>query len=73
MRPPATRCCGKNDGEFAVLDYIVFSWIADIVIDGQHRGQGLGQWMMECMVMHPAISGTREKSRGKRVARCRAP
>jgi GNAT superfamily N-acetyltransferase len=42
----------------AVTDYTVFSWIADIVIDGQHRGQGLGKWMMERMVMHPSISGT---------------
>jgi len=42
----------------AVTDYTVFSWIADIVIDGRHRGQGLGKWMMECMVAHPGISGT---------------
>jgi GNAT superfamily N-acetyltransferase len=42
----------------AVTDYTVFSWIADLVIDGQYRGQGLGTWMMECIVAHPAIRGT---------------
>ncbi len=42
----------------AVTDYTVFSWIADIVIDAEHRGQGLGKWIMQCMVAHPAISGT---------------
>ena len=42
----------------AVTDYAVFSWIADLVIDSKYRGQGLGKWMMHCMVAHPAISGT---------------
>lgn len=42
----------------AVTDYTVFSWIADIVVDSNHRGQGLGTWLMQCMVAHPAISGT---------------
>jgi GNAT superfamily N-acetyltransferase len=42
----------------AVTDYTVFSWIADIVVAAEHRGQGLGKWIMQCMVDHPAIRGT---------------
>jgi GNAT superfamily N-acetyltransferase len=42
----------------AVTDYTVFSWIADIVVDSSYRGQGLGKWLMQCMVAHPAIGGT---------------
>lgn len=42
----------------AVTDYTVFSWIADIVVAADYRGQGLGKWMMECIVGHPAIAET---------------
>ncbi len=42
----------------AVTDYTVFSWIADIVIEPQCRSGGLGKWMMECIVAHPAIRHT---------------
>jgi GNAT superfamily N-acetyltransferase len=42
----------------AVTDYTVFSWIADIVIEQTYRSRGLGKWMMECIVAHPAISNT---------------
>ena len=41
-----------------VTDYTVFSWVADIVIDAPHRGQGLGKWMMNCIVEHPKIRHT---------------
>ncbi len=39
-----------------VTDYTVFCWIADIVVDSNYRGQGLGKWLMQCMVAHPDIS-----------------
>jgi GNAT superfamily N-acetyltransferase len=42
----------------AVTDYTVFSWLADIVIEPQHRGAGLGKWMMSCIVQHPLLQGT---------------
>lgn len=41
-----------------VTDYTVFSWIADIVIDPRYRSRGLGKWMMECVITHPAIQHT---------------
>jgi hypothetical protein len=41
-----------------VSDFTVFSWIADIVIDRDCRGRGLGKWMMRCIREHPAIAHT---------------
>jgi GNAT superfamily N-acetyltransferase len=41
-----------------VTDYTVFSWVADIVIDPQYRGKGLGRWMMNCITEHPSIRHT---------------
>lgn len=42
----------------AVTDHTVFSWIADLVIAPQYRQKGLGKWVMECIVTHPAIKNT---------------
>tara|TARA_Y100000588_G_scaffold132886_1_gene145641 strand:- start:1115 stop:1528 length:414 start_codon:yes stop_codon:yes gene_type:complete len=42
----------------AVTDSTTFTWVADIVVEPEFRGAGLGQWIMECLVAHPAIKGT---------------
>ena len=42
----------------AVTDSATFTWVADIVVEPEFRGAGLGQWIMECLVAHPAIEGT---------------
>ena len=42
----------------AVTDSATFAWLADIVVEPEFRGAGLGQWIMECLVSHPAIKGT---------------
>ena len=42
----------------AVTDSATFTWVADIVVEPEFRGIGLGQWIMECLVAHPAIEGT---------------
>ncbi len=52
-----------RDGEqigFAriVTDYTVFSWLSDLVIDDEYRGQGLGRWFLNCVLTHPEIAGT---------------
>ena len=41
-----------------VTDYTVFSWVADLVIEEAHRGQGFGQWMITFIVQHPALQRT---------------
>ena len=41
-----------------VTDHTVFSWLFDLVIAPEIRGQGLGRWLLQCILHHPAISGT---------------
>jgi GNAT superfamily N-acetyltransferase len=36
----------------AVTDYATFAWICDVVIAEEHRGRGLGKWIMECVLAH---------------------
>ncbi|MET4028492.1 GNAT family N-acetyltransferase [Marinobacter sp. KM021] len=42
----------------AVTDSATFTWVADIVVEPKFRGSGLGKWIMECLLVHPAIKGT---------------
>jgi GNAT superfamily N-acetyltransferase len=45
----------------AVTDKTVFSWIADVIIDEPHRGNGLGKWLLECILSHPDIKNTKQR------------
>ena len=38
-----------------VTDKTVFSWVLDVVIDERYRKNGIGQWLMECILEHPEI------------------
>ena len=42
----------------AVTDSATFTWVADIVVAPEFRGTGLGMWIMECLLVHPAIKAT---------------
>ena len=42
----------------AITDRTTFTWVADIVVEPEFRGAGLGKWIMECLLEHPAIKGT---------------
>ncbi|MCM3791293.1 GNAT family N-acetyltransferase [Domibacillus indicus] len=42
-----------------VTDKAVFSWVLDVVIDERYRKNGLGQWLMECILEHPEIKNTK--------------
>ena len=48
---------GKTQIGFAraVTDHATFAWIADVIIAPAHRGIGLGKWMMNCLLDHPAL------------------
>lgn len=41
-----------------VSDYTVFTWIDDLVIVDAYRRQGLGEWLLNCILNHPSISQT---------------
>lgn len=36
-------------------DRTVFGWVSNVIISSEFRGEGLGTWMMECVVYHPVI------------------
>ena len=38
-----------------VTDYATFAWLCDVFVLESHRGQGLGKWLVECAVAHPAL------------------
>ena len=37
----------------AVTDHATFAYLCDVIIAPEHRGQGLGKWIMECVLAHP--------------------
>ena len=39
----------------AVTDYSTFAYLCDVIIAPEHRGRGLGKWMIECVLAHPAM------------------
>ena len=43
----------------AVTDRAVFAYVADVFVLSEHRGRGLGVWLMEVMLGHPELQGLR--------------
>lgn len=42
-----------------VTDRATFAYLADIFIVEAYRGQGLGKWLIECILEHPELQGLR--------------
>ncbi|HLV99213.1 MAG TPA: GNAT family N-acetyltransferase [Ktedonobacterales bacterium] len=42
-----------------ISDYTTFAYVADVFILDTYRGQGLGLWLMECVIAHPHLQGLR--------------
>ena len=42
-----------------VTDYATFAWLADVFIVDEHRGNGLGVWLIEVITSHPHLQGFR--------------
>lgn len=40
-----------------VTDYATFAYLCDVFVLPVARGQGLGKWMMACMLEHPGLQG----------------
>ncbi len=43
----------------AVTDRATFAYLADVFIDPDYRGRGLGTWLVTCMLAHPELQGLR--------------
>lgn len=53
-------CQGRQVGLARVLtDQGATSYLCDVVIHPQHRGQGIGKWLMGCILEHPDVKQTR--------------
>ena len=59
-------CFGVYDGSGAqvgfarvISDFATFAYLGDVFILDSHRGHGLGKWLMECVMEHPALQGLR--------------
>lgn len=42
-----------------ITDYTTFAWLADVFILTPHRRHGLGKWLVERILAHPACQGLR--------------
>jgi N-acetylglutamate synthase-like GNAT family acetyltransferase len=54
---------GKQVGFARVIsDFATYAYIGDVFVLEPYRGQGLGKWMMECIMQHPRLQGLRRWS-----------
>ena len=42
-----------------ISDFSTFAYLADVFIAPEHRQQGLGKWLVECILNHPELQGLR--------------
>lgn len=42
-----------------ITDFVRFSWLADVFILPAYRGKGLSKWLLDIIVNHPNLKGTR--------------
>ena len=42
-----------------ITDQATVGYLCDVVIAEAHRGQGLGQWLLTCILNHPTLRGCR--------------
>jgi GNAT superfamily N-acetyltransferase len=52
---------GRAQAGFArvVSDKATFAWVCDVFVLPEHRGHGLGKWLMEVITAHPELQGLR--------------
>ncbi len=46
----------------AVTDLATYAYLCDVVVDPNHGGKGLAQWMVRTMLEHPQMQGFRRFS-----------
>ena len=52
---------GDEQAGFArvVTDRATFAYLADVFVLEEHRGQGIGKWLVEVILSHPELQGLR--------------
>ncbi len=45
-----------------ITDLATYGYLTDVVIEESRRGQGLGHWLVECLLAHPELQGLRRVS-----------
>jgi GNAT superfamily N-acetyltransferase len=43
----------------AVTDFARFAYLSDVFVEPDHRGHGLGRWLVQTMIEHPAVPRVR--------------
>jgi len=43
----------------AITDSATFAYLADVYVLEEHRGKGLGKWIVETILAHPSLQGLR--------------
>jgi GNAT superfamily N-acetyltransferase len=51
-----------------ITDYATFAYVCDVFVLDEHRGGGLGVWLMECVAAHPELQGLRRWMLGTKDA-----
>jgi GNAT superfamily N-acetyltransferase len=51
-----------------ITDHATIAYLADVFVLPEHRGVGLGKWLIECVVSHPELQGLRRWLLGTRDA-----
>src|SRR5271165_5420458 len=42
-----------------ISDFATIAYVGDVFVLEAHRGRGLGKWLMECIMQHPALQNLR--------------
>jgi GNAT superfamily N-acetyltransferase len=52
---------GEEQAGFArvVTDSATFAYLADVFVLEEHRGRGIGKWLVEVILSHPELQGLR--------------
>jgi len=45
-----------------VTDFATYAWLCDVFIQEDYRGQGLGKWLISCVMAHPELANLRRWS-----------
>lgn len=51
-----------------VTDHATFAYLCDVYVLEEHRGRGLGKFLVQTVMAHPALSGARRAMLGTRDA-----